>query len=665
MKKLYSLLILSILASSSMSAEKLQYNLLKNANFESGTTQWDSAGSGISISKDSFKGKNAISYTTGGTGQTTDEIPVADGKSEYILSGHYKNIGDVEEIWLGISNLDKNWKTISEKSMSLNKSTTYKTFELKTKPPTGTKYLSLWTWSESKANGKTIIDDLKLKPRGCEITDCNILQNSGFEKNTKSWDVYSTETKLVNDAYKGSKAIHIKEGGLDQMSQDVTGALDTYQFNGYYKTLNNPEGTWAGLNFYDENYNLLFAKTVTLKSSDIYKKFSVSGTSNAKTAYIQAWVWSDMGDNKGAVLFDEMMLSTSGCFNYVAPSSLPPKGIDVKKAPQFVVIGFDDNTRADGIDWALNLFKDKKNADGTEARVSFYMNSKGLDEWIEDDPDELLNAMKRLKASSHEMGNHTYDHQEGSTFDQILKFDKTAWGTRIKKGTDKLTEKIALSKDNVSGFRAPYLIYNQAMFEELKLQNYTYDCSIEEGYATNFNGTNFRWPYQLNNGSPGHNESWGANPENPDHIEIKPIPGLWELPNHVLMIPKDNECAKYGIKKGLWKRIKDKIPYLSDFKITGFDYNLWSNVELNKAEVLGILKYNLDLRLKGNRAPFMFGAHTQYYTDDWSQNAPKATTVEMRAAISEFIKYALSKPEVRIRPAIDIIKWCDNPTPIN
>jgi hypothetical protein len=106
------------------------------------------------------------------------------------------------------------------------------------------------------------------------------------------------------------------------------------------------------------------------------------------------------------------------------------------------------------------------------------------------------------------------------------------------------------------------------------------------------------------------------------------------------------------------------MPYLDGHKITSFDYNLWHLAELNKEEVLGILKYNLDLRLAGNRAPMTFGAHTQYYVGNWSQNAPNATTTQMQEAISEFIEYALSKPEVRVTTADNVIKWCQNPTPL-
>ena len=665
-KRFFSIYTLSILSITLLSGADLQYNLFKNASFELGADNWDSVGSGISISRDSFKGKKAIQYTTGGTGQTTEEIPVADGRVKYILNGNYKNIGQVDGMWLGISMLDKNWHSIAESSTSLQPSNTYKKFELKTTPPVGTQYMSFWTWSEAGANGKTLLDNLRLKPSGYEITKCNILQNSDFETDTNSWSTYSAETKLTNDAHTGTSALQLKDGGMDQISQEVIGHVDTYRFKGFYKTVGTTGGTWAGMNFYDKNYNLQFSKSFTLKDTHGYKSFAISATSNEKTYYIQAWVWSEAGNGGGKIILDELKISTSGCYNHVLPSSLPPGGIAVNQAPQFVVIGFDDNTKSTGIDWALNLFDNKRNADGSEARVSFYMNTAGLNEWIEDDPDDLLSAMKRLKNSTHEVANHTKDHHAGVNHDNIREFTQDRWKSALEDASYDLIDRVGVSQHAITGFRAPFLIYNQHLLNELKDEGFLYDCSIEEGYAKEFDGTNFRWPYQLDEGSPGHNESWYGNIENPKHVEIGPVDGLWELPNHVLMVPKDDECAKYGIRSGFWNRILTKIPYLSDFKITGFDYNLWSLVGLNKAEVLGLFKYNLDLRLKGNRAPFMIGAHTQYYVGDWAaRNAPNATSTQMREAISEFIDYALTKPEVRIRPANEIINWCIDPTPIN
>ncbi len=502
------------------------------------------------------------------------------------------------------------------------------------------------------------------------VTACNILQNSGFEKSMRAWSVYSARSELVNDAYKGSKALSIKDGGLDQLSQKISSEPSTYQFNGYYKTGGNVEGVWAGMIFYDEDYNMIFSKTISLNSTSKYKKFVINATTTRKTAYIQGWIWSDAGKNGANVLLDELKISTQECYDYVIASSLPPKDINISKAPQFVVIGFDDNTKSEGIEWALDLFNDKKNPDGSDARVTFYLNTYGLDEWIEDDPSKLLTSLRKLVSSTHETANHTKNHHNdiaASNWEEYIKkvreLNSTQWSGRISAATNDLVNKAQAKPNDIVGFRAPYLVYNQSMFENLKNQNFLYDCSIEEGYAPVYDGTNFRWPYQLDEGSPGHNESWYGNAENNESVNISSVKGLWELPNHVFIIPKNSECEKYGIQKGLWQRILDKLPYLEDHKITGFDYNLWSEASLGKNEVLGILKYNLDLRLKGNRAPFMIGAHTQYYTKEWADaNAQNATYTQMREAIEEFIDYALSKPEVRIKPAKDIIKWCQNPT---
>ncbi len=755
------LLILLLLAATTLFGIENRYNLFKNPGFESGKTAWDAdSETKLSLTSDSHSGKKALSYTQGGIAQSTDAVQGIDGTKRYILTGYYKNRGSVDGIWMGMGCADANWNDLGEFEIALPNSYTYTPFALPFTPPKGTAYMTYWTWSEAPGGGKTLLDDLALYPEGAtpgnrppqltapapqknmlgdsvsltlqasdpdndpliyavtglpetsgiyldplkgtfrgtaspkgthnlklyaidnrggvaeqplkwEITaapptPCNILQNPGFEKSLRGWDIYGEETARVTDAHTGTYALSVHEGGLDQFSQKITTPPDTYVFNGYFKASGKISGAWVGLTFYDANFKRLFSQESALKPSTAWQRFSVNATANDKTRYIQAWVWME---GEGKMLFDDLKLSTSACFPYVIPSSLPPGGIPVAKAPQFVVIGFDDNTRADGIDWAIDLFKNRKNPDGSDARVSFYLNTKGLHEWIQEDPVQLQAAMQRLAKSGHEIGNHTYGHHSDIYTDNwerftqnIIHLSRSEWRTKISGASDDIVAKVGYPRTKIYGFRAPYLIYNRAMFQTLKDLNMTYDCSIEEGYAERFDGTNFRWPYQLDTGSPGHKENWFGNPENPDSVAIGAIPGLWELPNCVLMIPKNSECAKYGIKKGLWHRMKKELPYLDGHKITGFDYNLWSDAKLSKAEVLGILKYNLDLRLKGNRAPFMFGAHTQYYTDDWAQvNAPNATVQQMREAITEFVDYALSKPQVRIRPAIDIIRWCQHP----
>ena len=520
---------------------------------------------------------------------------------------------------------------------------------------------------------------------------CDYFQNSSFENNTTAWTL-NGQTALANDGHTGNHALKITTGGLEQTSSLLANGADTYQFHGYYKTTGAMEGISVGMVFLDSNKSYLFSKTLYLPNTDTYRHFIVNATASAEVKYVQGWLWAVSDANSSAqVIVDDVALSSLACYDYAVASSLPPKGLQPYEVPQFVVLGFDDNTEAEGIDWVRNLFVDKYNRDGSEARVSFYMNTAKLHNTVDNNASALLAAVERLAATTHEIGNHTDNHMihlmstalaqkndvmnlsaqadadvsEETYFDRIKKLDKRSWEERILNATNDLVTLIGIDADAINGFRAPYLLYTEATMNILKEQNFVYDCSIEEGYDSEFDGTNFRWPYQLNEGSPGHTESWYGRGDNEERVDIKTIEGLWELPNYALMVPKDSECAQYGIEPGFWDRLVANISYLTDHKVTGLDYNLWSMGGINKAEMLGILKYNLDLRIQGNRAPFMFGTHSQYYTKEWADDfAPNATVDEMRSAISEFVAYALSKEVVRIRPSIEIIKWCQDPKPL-
>ncbi len=85
---------------------------------------------------------------------------------------------------------------------------------------------------------------------------------------------------------------------------------------------------------------------------------------------------------------------------------------------------------------------------------------------------------------------------------------------------------------------------------------------------------------------------------------------------------------------------------------------------MTKAEFIAVLKYTLDLRLQGNRAPFTFGGHSDVYTDAYNI-CPNITPQERREAVEEFFQYALTKPEVVVKRVEDIVKWLENPTPLS
>lgn len=290
----------------------------------------------------------------------------------------------------------------------------------------------------------------------------------------------------------------------------------------------------------------------------------------------------------------------------------------------------------------------------------------------------LDDALDSLSKTGHEVGNHTYDHHKAlldsldssgvdNSWNAMISFlskeaSKDQWGGYIDSCSATIENFTNISADQIVGFRAPFLAYGTHLFNALAQRKCIYDCSIEAASTDK----QWRWPYTLDNGSPDHNEGWKNHAENPDAFTIPATPGLWEMPVYQLLIPSDEECEKYLIEPGFRNRIRAKLTWMKekDIHITGYDINLWHSAELNKAEFLGLLKYNLDVRLstQGNRAPLFFGAHSEYYTTSWGDtHAPNATPSEMRAALTEFISYALSKQSVRMVPPKSIIDWMRTP----
>jgi len=366
----------------------------------------------------------------------------------------------------------------------------------------------------------------------------------------------------------------------------------------------------------------------------------------------------------------------TGTFETLDPSAEPPGGLDPSQVPLFVSYGFDDNGYSGlpgsggtgGMTWATDFFRPLTNPDGSSARVTFFHTSSYAGVWQSESPTYVKRAWNTALADGHEVGNHTDSHSHGDGF------DTTQWQAEVSTCNSLLTlpfdpnevdfdpddtKGMGATADQISGFRTPFLEYNDALFDVLLAEGLQYDCSIEDGWQPEQDGTNYFWPYTLDNGSPGHDVlvDWGLKQPMTAH------PGLWELPVHPVIVPPDEVAADYGIPPGLRARIHADVDWFDEGsgKVTGFDYNLWVLFNLSKAEVLATLKYTLDLRLEGNRAPLMFGAHTDTYSDKY-QAGLNSTVVERQEALEEFIEYALSKPEVRVVPMDDILEWMKAPS---
>ncbi len=61
-----------------------------------------------------------------------------------------------------------------------------------------------------------------------------------------------------------------------------------------------------------------------------------------------------------AILFSTALTLVAGTITRQDPQSIPPAGLKPNQVPQFVTIGFDDNSSIEGMDWIVNYLKSKK-----------------------------------------------------------------------------------------------------------------------------------------------------------------------------------------------------------------------------------------------------------------------------------------------------------------
>ncbi|MBN1980490.1 MAG: polysaccharide deacetylase family protein [Chitinivibrionales bacterium] len=300
------------------------------------------------------------------------------------------------------------------------------------------------------------------------------------------------------------------------------------------------------------------------------------------------------------------------------PSVKPPKGMDPKTVPQFVSIGFDDNTCSTGVVWACNLLRDKKNKasssnnpktfDNAPVRVSFFF----IGVW----PNSTYSMAEQ---DGHEIANHTLTHHEAINDDEHF-IPLPSWENDIIWCND--TIKKFCPKSTCLGFRTPRLEYEAATFSALTKLKFIYDCSVEH------TGSAPVWPYTLDD---------GADQSAKQRIPVPKTPGFWEIPVHDIGTT------------------------------TGFDYNFFNAG--NVSSYASQLKSDLDKRYNGNRCPLIINAHTEYYSEEWPKENPNikwnSSIEQRRTALQGVIEYALGKPDVRFVRMIDIINWMRDPVALN
>ena len=358
----------------------------------------------------------------------------------------------------------------------------------------------------------------------------------------------------------------------------------------------------------------------------------------------------------------------------VPPSSKSP--IPTSETPMFISLGFDDNVESDGLMWVMEQLAKTTNPEGGDKyaeqplSASFFMHCEPAR-----DNEGIKSLWRQLVISGHDIGNHTETHPDDKVNYNPLQSWMTSeqWQQEVESCNSWLKQTVAeggIGVQSISGFRAPFMTYNDNTLQAIINEQIRYDVSFPAGITTEQNGLNNYWPFTLDNGSPSHNQAvngwWKPS--------INNYPGLWEVPLHTLIVPPDNELDNYGLDYSLRDKIASRIGYFDPVSGKGdnFDWNLyttpnWGAAGLNENDVVAIYSYNLDLRLEGNRAPLVLGLHSSFYgylNGQEHYGMPETTVQNRQNVLKRFIKYALTKPEVRFVNHKQIVDWMVSPEPL-
>ncbi len=219
---------------------------------------------------------------------------------------------------------------------------------------------------------------------------------------------------------------------------------------------------------------------------------------------------------------------------------------------------------------------------------------------------------------------------------------KTAWSGLLQLSEEQLDTllNISISDNSLSGFMAPSAFdplplsfgatissafysdnsrhLNSNLFYALKEKGYTYDNSIEEGWESKRDASNFLWPYTTDNGMPASTSNQLLSKRN----TIDSLPsGVWEIPNNVLIVTENLRDAIYAKRKQIHdaSRATNTLETLEEWKAAGAkipatDIDTWILCGMSKAEWLSTMQYNLNQRIANNKAPMHYRAQTKVYT---------------------------------------------------
>lgn len=213
-------------------------------------------------------------------------------------------------------------------------------------------------------------------------------------------------------------------------------------------------------------------------------------------------------------------------------------------------------------------------------------------------------------ALGDEIGAHTISHIELS-----MNTSKTTVQEEIYGSRKFLTTTCGIPGHDVVGFRAPFLTTTPIVRQTLHSANFLYDASAVRNLKEEDIPIKATKPYELSNGLDRKHCDSVYRPCDPD----EGYPGLWEVPVWTLMY----KGSRYAMDPG------------KDSQGNGGAHPAYE-----------VLKSNFDAVYTGNRAPFPIYVHSPWFEKSDSVSGTR-----------EFIKYALSHPDVYFVTIRQLIEW--------
>ena len=278
-----------------------------------------------------------------------------------------------------------------------------------------------------------------------------------------------------------------------------------------------------------------------------------------------------------------------------------PGGLDPKSMPQIVTISFDDGFRAQDYNTFYKpVFGSRKNPNGCPIGITYFVSNNYSDYAL----------METVYATGGaEFADHSVTHRSPTTWWKEASSEE--WGHEINDQRSIMELWGGIPKDNVKGFRAPFLVTSETEAQVLHDSGFEYEASM--GTDTHY------WPFTLDYKSPICIDP-ATCPENS-------YPGLWLVP--VVLYNQSNGPS---------------CPMLDG-----------CTVPVTKQDWLDFLWENFNAHFNGNRSPFGLYSHiTWFYLS------------EVRAeAMNEFLDKLLSMDDVYIVTHSQMLDWVKNPTSLS